>query len=242
MSSSRTHTDISTRALVVTLMSPFVGKSTAEISALTGIPPRTIRTIYRRACERGYDPNASIVKLPVEVLEDAPRSGRPRKQEAVKEEVLQKVQRDRYGREKTCADLAGDLGLLGHEVSAVTVWRILKAAGYNKTKPTRKPGLTPKMRQERLEWCLAHKDWTLKDWKNVIWSDETSVVLNHRRGGYRVWRKPEEAFSRSCIRERWKGYSEFVFWGCFSYDKKESTIKSEQLFLLESSSEGYFRR
>lgn len=55
---------------------------------------------------------------------------------------------------------------------------------------------------------------------NVIWSDETSVVLLHRRGGYRIWRKADEAFVRSCIRERWKGYSEFMFWGCFTYNKK----------------------
>jgi hypothetical protein len=100
------------------------------------------------------------------------------------------------------------------------VWRVLRAAGYNKTKPTRKPGLTKKMRQERLDWCLTYKDWSLKDWKNVIWSDETSVVLNYRRGGYRVWRKADELFTKSVIRERWKGYSEFMFWGCFLYDCK----------------------
>lgn len=76
------------------------------------------------------------------------------------------------------------------------------------------------MRKERLEWCLAHKDWTLEDWKNVIWSDETSIILLHRRGGYRVWRRSDEAFTRSCIRERWKGASEFMFWAAFSYDKK----------------------
>ena len=45
-------------------------------------------------------------------------------------------------------------------------------------------------------------------------------MLNHRRGGYRVWRKADEAFTRSVIRERWKGYSEFMFWGCFTYDYK----------------------
>lgn len=76
------------------------------------------------------------------------------------------------------------------------------------------------MKEDRLKWCLQHQDWTLEDWKNVIWSDETSVVLLHRRGGYRVWRKVDEAFVRSCIRERWKGYSEFMFWGCFSYDRR----------------------
>ena len=25
---------------------------------------------------------------------------------------------------------------------------------------------------------------------------------------------------KTCIRRRWKGHSEFMFWGCFSYDKK----------------------
>ena len=45
----------------------------------------------------------------------------------------------------------------------------------------------------------------------MIWSDETSVILLHRRGGYRIWRSKDEAFVRSCIRERWKGASEFMF-------------------------------
>ena len=76
------------------------------------------------------------------------------------------------------------------------------------------------MKRERLEWCLAHRHWTLEDWKDVIWTDETSVILLHRRGGYRVWRKADERFLRSCIRERWKGASEFMFWGAFSYDLK----------------------
>ncbi|KAI0569130.1 HTH-Tnp-Tc3-2 multi-domain protein, partial [Pyrenophora tritici-repentis] len=42
--------------------------------------------------------------------------------------------------------------LYGYDVSPTTVWRVLKAAGYKKTKPTRKPGLTKKMRQDRLTW------------------------------------------------------------------------------------------
>jgi hypothetical protein len=102
----------------------------------------------------------------------------------------------------------------------MTIWRTLRGAGFKKTKPTRKPGLTKKIQQDRLDWCLQRKDWTLEDWKNVIWSDETSVILLHRRGSYRVWRKADEAFVRSCIRERWKDASEFMFWGAFSYDKK----------------------
>ncbi|EDU45986.1 fatty acid synthase S-acetyltransferase [Pyrenophora tritici-repentis Pt-1C-BFP] len=87
-----------------------------------------------------------------------------------------------------------------------------------------KPGRPAKQAEEVKEQMFQqqgqHKDWTLEDWKNVIWTDETSVVINHRRGGYRVWRRADERVVKSCIRERWKGYSEFMFWGCFSYDKK----------------------
>ncbi|KMP01311.1 hypothetical protein CIHG_01600 [Coccidioides immitis H538.4] len=47
------------------------------------------------------------------------------------------------------------------------------------------------------------------DWKNVIWTDETSVVLGHRRGALRVWRTTLEAYDRTCIRRRWKKASTF---------------------------------
>ncbi|EDN06634.1 predicted protein [Histoplasma mississippiense (nom. inval.)] len=116
--------------------------------------------------------------------------------------------------------MALELSEEGFNIAPNTVWKILRKAGMKKTKPTRKPGLTNKMKHERLQWCLDHQDWTLEDWKRVIWSDEASVILLHRRGGYRIWRTSKERFSRSCIRERWKGSSEFIFWGCFSYDKK----------------------
>ena len=215
------NTDISTRALIITLKSPVVGLSSADIFATTGISISTINRIYGRAIQRGFDPNIRPLVIKDEWLEDASRSGRPRKQTPeTTERVVAKVRKDRYGREKSCADLAGELSKEGLDISAITIWRILKSAGFNKTKPTRKPGLTKKIREERLKWCLAHQHWTLEDWKRVIWSDETSVVLLHRRGGYRIWRKADERFLRSCIRERWKGYSEFMFWGCFTYDRK----------------------
>jgi hypothetical protein len=66
------------------------------------------------------------------------------------------------------------------------VYRVLKEHGYGVYKRTIKPGLTKKQMAERLKWCLEHKDWTLEDWKNVIWTDETSVQLGGVRGRRRV--------------------------------------------------------
>jgi len=61
-------------------------------------------------------------------------------------------------------------------ILARSIYRILRRQGYKPVKPTRKPGLTKENKLARYNWCLAHKDWTLKDWKNVIWLDETSVI------------------------------------------------------------------
>jgi hypothetical protein len=58
------------------------------------------------------------------------------------------------------------------------------------------------MRKIRYEWALAHQYWTLEDWKKVIWSDETSVILGHRRGQVRVWRAADEAYKDTVIRRR----------------------------------------
>jgi transposase len=215
------NTDIVTRSSVVSLKSPCNGKTTNEVAEITGLSVNQVNRIYNRAIQRRFDPNIRPLLLRNEYLEDAPRSGRPTKQtEEVKDLIISKLERDRYGREKTAAIIAGELTSQDIPISASLVKLILKSAGFRKTKPTRKPGLTKKMKEDQLAWCLAHRDWTLEDWKSVIWSDETSVILLHRRGGYRVWRRADERFVRTCIRERWKGAMEFMFWGAFSYDKK----------------------
>jgi transposase len=132
--------DLVTRALIVAYKAD--GKTNHDITGLTGAEKRTINSIYARAIERGFDPAARPIKLENKYIEDAPRSGRPSKQQQAFEKVVSLVRSDRYGREKTCADIAGDLSQDGLDISASTVWRVLRKAGYKKTKPTRKPGLT----------------------------------------------------------------------------------------------------
>jgi hypothetical protein len=46
------------------------------------------------------------------------------------------------------------------------------------------------------------------------------VVIGARRGAVRVWRRADEKWVKSCVRSRWKGCSEFMFWGAFSYELK----------------------
>ncbi|KAF2818358.1 hypothetical protein CC86DRAFT_414011 [Ophiobolus disseminans] len=89
------NTDVYTRTLVVTLKAPFVGKSTAQIAEETGLPAQTINDIYAQAIKRGFEPNRPLKILP-QFIEDAVRSGRPRKQEKAEGSLLQKSGRPQY--------------------------------------------------------------------------------------------------------------------------------------------------
>src|SRR5271154_3112584 len=67
--------DNATRAQALTLK--LVGFSNAEIEKITGIQPRTVSAIHRKAIARGLNPEESK-KILDHHVEDAPRSGRPR--------------------------------------------------------------------------------------------------------------------------------------------------------------------
>ncbi len=190
--------DIATRAQAVSFKL-VLKLDNHQIEAITSVKPRTVNDLVDKALARGFDPTSSPPVVLDKYVCDAPRSGRPSKQADVKDTILEKVRANRYGREMTCAYISADLG---GTISLMTVWQILRSAGMKKTKPIRKPGLIARMKKERLEFYLRYQYWTLEDWKKVIWSDETGVILNYRRGGYRIWRTPEEKFIKSAIRER----------------------------------------
>lgn len=44
--------------------------------------------------------------------------------------------------------------------------------------------------------------------------------LGHRRGGTRIWRSANEEVGETCVRRRWSGYMDFMFWGAFTWDAK----------------------
>ena len=47
------------------------------------------------------------------------------------------------------------------------------------------PLLSAKNRKLRLQWAQAQKNWTVEDWKNVAWSDESRFLLRHTDGRVR---------------------------------------------------------
>ena len=74
---ARTEISLATRAAIITLKSPVGGKTSQQISNLTGVSISQINRIWAKACQRGFDPNSYSLNLENAWLEDAPRTGRP---------------------------------------------------------------------------------------------------------------------------------------------------------------------
>jgi hypothetical protein len=161
------------------------------IRVKTDVIRSSIYKLRSKAISRGWIPDELVEP---EHVNDAPRSGRPTTSTATALFIIETMTKNSTTRGWSCARIAAEVtGTPGRQpVSASTVYRVLTENGYGVFKRTVKPGLTEEMKKARLAWCLERQHWTLDDWKNVIFSDETSVVLGGVRGKRRVWRKKDE--------------------------------------------------
>ena len=90
----------------------------------------------------------------------------------------------------------------------------LKAAVKEK-----KPLLTAGHRKGRLDQATAHQDWTVDDWKRVIWSDETKINRLGSDGRVWGWKLPGEGLTDRLVQGTQKyGGGSVMVWGCMSWD------------------------
>jgi len=109
--------DLATRAQALTLK--MLNFSNDDITSITGMSKQTVWRYMDRAIERGLDLKARPIQILNHHVEDDPKPGRPRKKRPEnKDAVVTKVRTDRFGREKSCANIADELGLSEREVGA----------------------------------------------------------------------------------------------------------------------------
>ncbi|KAG1490974.1 hypothetical protein G6F53_013169 [Rhizopus delemar] len=103
-------------------------------------------------------------------------------------------------------------------VSAQTVRRSLRRSGLTSFVKPQKPLLSEVNRRKRLDWALNHVDWTIEDWKRVIWSDETKVNRFGSDGKVYAWKQPNEKLKRRYVKQTVKhGGGSLMVWSCISW-------------------------
>src|SRR3979490_1620253 len=65
--------------------------------------------------------------------------------------------------------------IISHPVFPQTVRNVLKQHSFKAITKRKKSLLTAVHRKKQLAFALRHKEWTVEDWKRVIWSDETKI-------------------------------------------------------------------
>ena len=105
-------------------------------------------------------------------------------------------------------------------VSKATISRRLHENGYGRYIAQKKPHLSRKNINERLEWAKQHKDWTIDQWKKVIWSDETLLQVGHSSKRIWVTRQKAKGLETNNVYPTFKtARVTIMVWACFTGEK-----------------------
>ena len=143
-----------------------------------------------------------------------PRSGRPKILSRVSKIIISKTL---CKKGKSTRSIARILVNSGFSASHSTVYRYLRhSIDVYPYKRQRIPRLTNKMMQNRLDFALKHKNWTVTDWEKVLWSDESPFQLfaPPNRQNDRVWsRSSADVQPFKCV----KFPAKIQVWGMMSH-------------------------
>ena len=110
--------------------------------------------------------------------------------------------------------------IIDPDISNATLRRRRSEVGLGSFIAAEKPGLRPENMKARLAWAQRYKDWTVEDWKRVIWSDESSiwVGVNPRRRW--VIRPSGERLNPKYVKPTFKAAQvKVMVWACFTGER-----------------------
>lgn len=209
---------IEKRAQIIILQK--TGKSYREIAKLLKVSKSSVHDAIKRYRETGKNTNRE-------------RPGRPRKTSQRTDNKMYAISKaDRF---KTATQIRAEINEdLDPPISRTTVSRRLNEKGMIGRVAVRKPLLRPINKEKRLKFAKQHVDWTIDDWKSVLWTDESKFELfgSHRRQYVR--RKVNERFKKECILPTVKhGGGSVMVWGCFTHAGVGDLIRIEGIMKKE---------
>lgn len=145
-----------------------------------------------------------------------PKSGRPKVSGARDDRLL--VRASIQNRKLTVPALRLAWQQAGVTASDTTVRRRLSAAGLNGHVAVKKPLLTARHRQLRLEFARRHEQWSWVDWSCVLFTDESKFNMFQTDGRVYIRRRTGERFNDDCVVPTVKfGGGGVMVWGAMTY-------------------------
>jgi len=149
-------------------------------------------------------------------IQDKPKSGRPPKlDDRTRRRLVRMVQSGEVSTATQLAQVATTE--LDISISASYAQKMLHEEGLKALHVIPKPLLTDAHKQQRLEFAQAHSHWTVENWKQVIFSDETLITAYAVNPYKIVWTKHVEGLNpRLVVPAVQGGGSKIMVWGCIS--------------------------
>ena len=103
-------------------------------------------------------------------------------------------------------------------VSTVTIRRRLIEANLLGRSPRRVPLLTKRNVSNRLKFAKLRVAWPKEKWRNILWTDESKIVLFGTKGRREYVRRPPKVACRTqyTVKTVKHGGAKLMVWGCFS--------------------------
>ena len=104
-------------------------------------------------------------------------------------------------------------------VCAQTVRNALHECHLKSVVKRKVPMLKPANRKSRLAFAHKYRYWTVEDWKGVLWSDETKILLIGSEGRQWVWKRHGEPINDCTTTPTVKhGGGKMMVWGCMGWN------------------------
>jgi len=174
--------------------------STREIANRTGVSQSTICNIKKKQLPR----------------RKGKKSGRPSILKTRHQRLI--LRKITSGQLNTAVDIQHYLQEAENiNIHADTIRNCLKEAGLKSFPKVKKPLLTKRHIQQRLDFAHKYQYWTVDDWKRVIWSDETKINRLGSDGRKWGWKKPGTPLQQHHIQPTVKhGGGHLMVWGCMT--------------------------
>lgn len=187
------------------------GRSHRTVAEMLHVHHTTIGRVLRRFQETGSD-------------DRRPGQGRPRvTNERDDRFLILSTLRDRFTTSTSMQELIRHVRNV--QISSSTVRRRLHGAGIASRRPATGPRLTRQHRVARLAFARDHVNWTLEQWKRVLFTDETRVSLRGQDGRMQVWRRAGERYSQVCFSQREPfGGGSVMFWGGINFYARTAIV------------------
>lgn len=196
-------------------MRPITQQQRSQILLL--LPDHSHRTI---ASKTGLS-RATVDRVAREVDSDKEntKGGRPAKLScANKCSIIHQITSGRIDNAVEAAQFINPI--LPQPVHPQTIRRALKQDNLQAVIKHKCPLLTKKHWQEHLTFARTHSNWTVEDWKRVLWSDETKINRIGNDGRVYVWKRKGEPLSDRTTTPTVKhgGGNNLMVWGCMGWN------------------------